>query len=363
MTNTTRRHDIDWLRVITIGLLLIYHVAIVFQPWGVFIAFIQSEQSIESLWTLMSMINIWRIPLLFFVSGMGVCFAIRRRNWKHLLLERTRRILLPFLFGIVFIVPIHMVIWQTYYNQDINIMPQQGHLWFLKNIFIYVVVLSPVFYYFKKNKEGLIVKWIKRLFSSPLGIILIIAALVIEAVIMNPETYEMYALTTHGFVLGLLAFLFGFIFILSGETFWPMVLKWKWVFLVLAFSMYLLRVYVFDLKAPNYFMGIESPLWIFAMFGIAYRFLNKPSRTLTYLSQGAYPIYIVHMIFIYVGCLFILPLDIAVMIKFILLVIFTFLGSIALYDLLIKRVVLLRPLFGLKRIKRVKPETIEIKST
>ena len=47
MITTTRRHDIDWLRVITIGLLLIYHVAIVFQPWGVFIAFIQSDKSIE----------------------------------------------------------------------------------------------------------------------------------------------------------------------------------------------------------------------------------------------------------------------------------------------------------------------------
>ena len=169
MTTSTRRHDIDWLRVITIGLLLIYHVAIVFQPWGVFIAFIQNEQSMESLWTLMSMINVWRIPLLFFVSGMGVCFAIRRRNWKQLILERTRRILLPFLFGIVFIVPIHMVIWQNYYNQDINFMPQQGHLWFLKNIFIYVVVLSPVFFFFKKYQNGFLVNWIKRLFSSPLG--------------------------------------------------------------------------------------------------------------------------------------------------------------------------------------------------
>ena len=363
MITTTRRHDIDWLRVITIGLLLIYHVAIVFQPWGVFIAFIQSDKSMESLWIGMSMINVWRIPLLFFVSGMGVCFAVRRRNWKQLILERSRRILLPFLFGMVFIVPVHMVIWQNYYYQDINFIPQQGHLWFLKNIFIYVVVLSPIFFYFKKHKDGLLVKKIKLLFSNPLGFMLVIAVLVAEALIINPETYEMYALTTHGFVLGLLAFLFGFIFVLSGETFWPMVLKWRWWFLGLAFSMYIIRVLVFELKAPNFYMGIESPLWIFAMFGIAYRFLNRPSNTLTYLSQGAYPIYIIHMIFIYVGCLVILPLDIAVMIKFILLVAFTFLGSLALYDLVIRRIVFLRPLFGLKSIKKVKIDPANIKSS
>ena len=33
MTKEERRYDIDWLRVIAIGLLLIYHIAIAFQPW------------------------------------------------------------------------------------------------------------------------------------------------------------------------------------------------------------------------------------------------------------------------------------------------------------------------------------------
>ena len=86
MSTTNRRYDIDWLRVITIALLLIYHIAIVFQPWGVFIGFIQSEQSMESLWTPMTMINIWRIPLLFFVSGMGVCFAIKKAKLETIVI-------------------------------------------------------------------------------------------------------------------------------------------------------------------------------------------------------------------------------------------------------------------------------------
>ena len=72
MSTIERRYDIDWLRVIAIGFLLIYHIGIGFQPWGVFIGFIQSEKPLNSLWIPMSMLNIWRIPLLFFVSGMGV---------------------------------------------------------------------------------------------------------------------------------------------------------------------------------------------------------------------------------------------------------------------------------------------------
>ncbi len=348
MLTSTRRHDIDWLRVITIGLLLIYHVTIVFQPWGVFIGFIQSNDSLDSLWIPMSMINIWRIPLLFFVSGMGVCFAIKKRNWKQLILERSKRILLPFVFGAIFIVPIHVIIWQNYYSQDINFMPQQGHLWFLKNIFIYVIVLSPIFFYLRKYKDGFISTLFKKLFKSPLGLLVVIVPLVLEGIILNPESYELYAMTTHGFVLGLLAFLFGFLFILAGETFWPMILKWWWLFILLALSMFLIRYFVFELKAPNYYMAIESPLWIFSMFGLAYRYLNHPSKSLTYLSQGAYPIYIVHMVFIYLGSILILPLNIHVIMKFILLVAFTFIGSFVLYDLILRRISFLRPLFGLK---------------
>lgn len=348
MNPITRRYDIDWLRVITIGLLLIYHIAIVFQPWGVFIGFIQSENSLESIWIPMSMINIWRIPLLFFVSGMGVCFAIRKRNWKQLILERTQRILVPFLFGMLFIVPIHIFIWQQYYHQDIIFAPQQGHLWFLKNIFIYVIALSPVFFYLRKHKNGSINRWLKKLFSNPFGLLVIVAAFMLEAVLLNPESYEMYAMTWHGFFLGLLAFLFGFVFVLSGDTYWPTILKWRWLFITLALLFFVNRYFQFELKAPNYLMAIESCMWIFAVFGFGYKYLNHPSKTLSYLSQGAYPIYIIHMIFLYLGSVLILPLEIPTILKFILVIAFTFIGCFGLYEI-IRRIHFLRPLFGLKK--------------
>ncbi|MBA7585461.1 hypothetical protein ES708_27443 [subsurface metagenome] len=348
MSTTVRRYDIDWLRVIAIGLLLIYHIAIVFQTWGVFIGFLQNEKPLESLWVPMAMMNIWRIPLLFFVSGMGVCFAIRKRNWKELLLERTRRIFLPFLFGIIFIVPVHMVIWQKYYNQDMAYSPNPGHLWFLANIFIYVLLLTPVFFYLKRNENGRFMRWLKQLFSYPLGLLLIVVPFVLEAVLIKPEIYEMYYLTIHGFLLGLLAFLFGFCCVLSGHTFWHTILKWRWLFLALAVILFVIRFIAFELKAPNYLMAIESNFWIFTVFGFAYKYLNRPSKTLSYLSQGAYPIYIIHMIFLYLGSFLILPLGIPTTVKFILIVGFTGIGCFTMYDLLIRRVNFLRPLFGLK---------------
>ena len=109
-----RRYDIDWLRVFALGLLIIYHISIVFQPWAYFIYFPQSEKPIESIWLVMGLINIWRIPLLFIISGMGVYLAMRRRNWKELLKDRIIRILLPLIFGSLIIVPIHVYIYQAF---------------------------------------------------------------------------------------------------------------------------------------------------------------------------------------------------------------------------------------------------------
>ena len=349
MSTINRRYDIDWLRVIAIGLLLIYHIAIGFQPWGVFIGFIQSDQSLVSLWTAMAMLNVWRIPLLFFVSGMGVYFAIRRRNWKQLLAERSKRILLPFLFGIVVIVPLHIFIWQRHYLQDFSYIPNPGHLWFLGNIFAYVVILSPVFFYLKKNEDRRINQWLKKIFASPLGFLLIISAFIAETALVKPAVYEMYAMTWHGFYFGLLAFFFGFCLVFSGNAFWQMLLKYRWVLLSGALILYSIRVMEFSLKAPDYMMAIESNFWIYTVFGFAYKYLNHPSKTLSYLSQGVYPIYIIHMIFLYLGSLLIFPLDIPTLLKFILVVAFTGIGCLILYDLIIKRVSILRPLFGLKR--------------
>ena len=348
MSTPDRRYDIDWLRVIAIGLLLIYHIGIGFQPWGVFIQFIQNNEPLNALWIPMSMINIWRIPLLFFVSGMGVCFALRKRNWWQLISERTKRILLPFIFGIIFVVPIHIFIWQMYYKQDLVYSPHPIHLWFLGNIFIYVILLSPLFYYLKRNEHGKIHKWLEKLFGNPLGLLFIMAVFIMEALLIRPEIYETYAMTLHGFLLGLLAFLIGFLCIYSGKYFWENVLKWRWILISTAMTLFLLRLFAFELKAPNYLLSMESTLWIMALFGFAFKHLNRPGRSLRYLSQAAYPVYIIHMVFLYLGAYFIMPLEVPVILKFALVIIFTFAGSFIFYEFVIRRIWFIKPLFGLK---------------
>lgn len=345
---TERRHDIDWLRVIAIGLLLIYHIAIIFQPWAMFIGFIRSDEPVEALWTPMTMLNVWRIPLLFYVSGMGFYFAMRKRNWKQLLQERTIRILLPFIFGIVAITPLHMFIFQKYYNLPLGYYPHQGHLWFLGNIFVYVLLLLPLCYYLKKHEHGIIKVVLSTIMSHPGGPLLISLFFVIEVLLVKPQLFSLYAQTWHGFFNGFLAFFFGFLFVYSGKTFWQTILKWRWLYIGLAIILYGIRFVVFATEAPGYLTAIESNCWIFGVFGFGYKYFNKPSKTLSYLSQAAYPVYIIHMFVLFAGAMLILPLKIPALIQFVAITVFTVVGCFLIYEFIIRRIRILRPLFGLK---------------
>ncbi|AHW60881.1 Acyltransferase family protein [Draconibacterium orientale] len=345
---TERRYDIDWLRVLAIGLLLIYHIAIVFQPWAMFVGFIKSNESLESLWKPMTLLNVWRIPLLFYVSGMGVYFAMRKRNYKQLLTERTRRILVPLIFGALAIAPLHFIIFQKFYHLPLGYYPHMGHLWFLGNIFIYVLVFTPLFFYLLKNEEGKFKKGLSALMKNPLGPLSLSVFFIAEALLVKPQIFSVYAETWHGFFLGLLAFFFGFLFIYSGQQFWQTISKWKWLYLGLALFLYIIRLLVYETNSPGYLMAIESNCWIFAVFGLGYQYLNKPSATLSYLSQAAYPVYIIHMFALYAGALIILPTQLPPMAKFVAVTAFTFATCYVVYELIIRRVGVLRPLFGLK---------------
>ncbi|SJZ75119.1 acyltransferase family protein [Sediminibacterium ginsengisoli] len=337
-----RRYDIDWLRVIAIGLLLIYHTAIAFQPWGPLIGFITNNQSWESLWLPMTMLNVWRIPILFFISGMGVCLAFRRKTWRQLLQERFGRILIPFLFGFFTIVPLQAYIAGCYYQQRTGYMPGAGHLWFLGNIFLYLLLLLPAFWFLKKSRHA--VSLIQKISTSLLFPFMIMGVFMIETLIVQPVLFELYAMTMHGFALGLTAFFFGFCFILGGDPFLRMLLKWRWLFLVMSLLLYACRLN----GTGNTVIAAESVSWVFAVLAFGYHYLNRPGRLLRYLSQAAYPVYIVHMLFLYLASLLVFPMTMPVALKFILVLLLTCAGCFAFYGFVIRRIKLMRMLFGLK---------------
>ncbi len=339
-----RRYDIDWIRVIAIGLLIIYHTAVAVQPWGIMIGFIADKNSWPGLWAPMQILNVWRIPLLFFVSGMGVYFAMRSRTWKELMSERSRRIFLPYVFGMFAIVPIQVLLWRYNYNMQLFYQYSPAHLWFLGNIFAYVVIFTPLFYAIRNTT------FLQKLFTNPLSILLPIAFLIAEALIIKPVPYEMYAMTWHGFFLGLIAFFFGYCFAFTGKPFWEMLLKWWWALLIIAVVLATLRLRS-PMTTPVYLIPPESVCWILLVFTLGYKFLNRDSKALRYLSEAAYPVYIIHLVFQFLASMLIFPLAIPVPLQFVLVVVLTLSGCLLVYEYIIKRTKVTRILFGLKPVQ------------
>ena len=109
---TTRRYDIDWLRVLVFGLLIFYHVGMFFVPWGWHI-----KNNIIYEWPMwpMRFLNQWRLPILFVISGMGTYYALNKRNGWQFAGERIKRLLVPLLFGMAVIVPV-----QVYAERVVN---------------------------------------------------------------------------------------------------------------------------------------------------------------------------------------------------------------------------------------------------
>lgn len=124
------------------------------------------------------------------------------------------------------------------------------------------------------------------------------------------------------------------------------------VALGLAFASYLVRLLVFEIeRTPKPMEAFESMLWMLAVAGFGARYLNVPSAALSYFSKAVYPIYIVHMPIQFIAAYVIFGWSLPAMVKLLLLIAVTLVGSWALYEYVLRRINVLRPLFGMKYIK------------
>ena len=117
---------------------------------------------------------------------------------------------------------------------------------------------------------------------------------------------------------------------------------------MIAFLLYLIRGFLFEFVGLQSLTAIEAFSWMISIFGYGTKFLNNKSTRLSYFSTAVYPIYILHMPLQFFFSLFIIPLDIPAILKLILIIMSTLISSFTIYDLIIKRLKWIRPLFGLK---------------
>lgn len=144
-----RLYFLDWLRVISISLVFLHHV---FMPFSTNHGWlIKNEETSEILSAILIFFEQWRPHLLFLIAGAGTYLAFSKRTALGFFGERTKRLLLPFYFGVFFINPP-----QTYfsniqkYDFFFDLYPEVftngrlQHLWFIKLLFVFSVISIPI---------------------------------------------------------------------------------------------------------------------------------------------------------------------------------------------------------------------------
>lgn len=366
-----RRYDLDWIRVLVFGLLIFYHIGMFFVHWG---WHIKNNVIYEWLWLPMSFVNQWRLSALFFISGMGTCFALSHRSLGTFMEERLSRLGLPFFFGTLFLIAPQVYIERLVNGQFTGgyfeffpteffqgIYPEGNfswhHLWFLPYLLSYSLLLGPLFVYLRNHPNNAFLNWCRRLLAKPWGLLLFILPLYFPEAFVEP-----FFKVTHAFYNDwyahlhyALIFFYGFLFIQLKEAFWPALEKLRRPALVLGIITYsLLAGWFWHIEDSPLVHFSEAAikvsnclLWIFIILAYGAKYLNRSSPLLAYCNRAVYPFYIFHQTLIILFAYFIIDKDWSLGVKFSFLVMTTFLSCWLLYEL-VKRIKLGRVLFGIK---------------
>ena len=343
----TRYHEIDALRVVALVLLIIYHIFICYQPFAETIQFLQYDPLLEDYWFIGELLNVWRIPVLFLISGMAVGFILPRRSVKELIHDRMMRLVPPLVFGSFVIVPIFPAIYAWYHGQSFSYIPNPGHLWFVVNLVSYSILLVPLVVYVKKRPENVLIRGLRKTF--PFGLLVALPApLMLETVLSQPFGFAFFPFR---FWYGLICYAVGFLFVSVGESFWTSIRRVCHVALPGALVLYLGRMEFVRwdlLRANHWTTALESGLWMLSFLGYGSILLSRPSKAFAYLNKAVFPIYIIHMPVQQLVAFFIFRWKLGPEITFVLHVVLSFVICGLCYEWVIRRLPFLYPVMGMK---------------
>ncbi|MDF0715180.1 acyltransferase family protein [Muricauda sp. 334s03] len=371
MKTTIRRYDLDWLRVIVFGLLIFYHVGMFFVPWG---WHLKNNVIYDWLRWPMLFLNQWRLPILFVISGMGTYYALGKRSMGRFVWERFLRLGIPLVAGMILIVPPQVYFerlvegqfsgsyWEYFTTIAFDGVYPEGnlswhHLWFLPYLLTFSWVLAPLFVYLRSHQTRFI-EWIKRLIQKTWGIYAFVIPLYFVESLIEPFFPVTHALVDDwfNFIFSIILFFYGFILIATGDVFWQTVSKVKQKALALGIIGFSGQLIIWLFFEDSYVIHFTEAFlkvvnlwsWILVLFAYAAQYLNKPSKGLAYANRAVYPFYILHQTVTISIAYYLMDLSWGFVPKAFILVLGTFGISWLIYDLVILRIPVLHPLFGLK---------------
>ncbi len=382
-TGVCRRYDLDWLRVIAFGVLIYFHAAVAFLPQGIPMT-LNAEPSV-GLTIAVAFSHQFRLALLFFVSGCGVYFATRSKGRNAFIKERSRRLLVPLIFGVVVLVPIMVYLektyigaleldyWHFYLEYFTEGVYPRGHLswhhfWFLAYLYLFCLLAWPIF---RRIREANGRQWINETLTryrlNGFGIYLFILPLLLVEIPLRPifpgfrDLIHDWASFSHWFMVFVAGFVFAFergllsdaeklrtislcaAVLVSSLLFWQFWQPSKMKLLPFAGEQVDALAYLWFcvLRISN------AWLWILVCVGYSARYLNRPSVVLSALNRAVYPTFCLHLPVLVALESVVLPMNLSIAMKFFLITSITMCILYVLYQLL-RRISFLHVFVGMR---------------
>ncbi len=372
-----RQYFIDWLRIGLIISVFFFHVGMIFRPeqWHV-----NSDKSFEFIDPMMWWLHLWRMPLLFLVSGVGTFYAIgHRTSWQYVK-ERFRRLYIPFVFGFFTLVPLMVYVERIdAYDSFLDYIPHMfddgpypvgniswHHLWFILYLLIISLMIAPFFNYTKSERYNMLRGKLTTITSKQMGLNWLLPIIILSQLILRQyfpkSTHALYNDWAY-FTYYLLFFMSGFILFTSYKVIDALVrdrrlyLYQTIVFTTLLFSL----PYIFGTPSAiqNYSRGIVEMVISLScgLTAIGYfkKYFNKDHKYRKVLNEVIYPFYLLHQpVLIFIGYV-VVKWEVSYALQALLIILLS-LAGIIFSIFIIKQFDFLRLIFGMKRKSLVEAE-------
>jgi peptidoglycan/LPS O-acetylase OafA/YrhL len=371
-----RLHYLDWLRVLAILGVFLFHAV---HPFDVFPWEIKNGEQSTIVTFFVAFLAPWGMPLFFLLSGAGSWFALRRRTGRQYIAERVRRLLIPFVVGSLILSPIQLCfqwrqqaqlglfagsLWEFLKARGLNLGPQVFswagyHLWFLGFLFAYSLIGLPVFQWLDRQRGRQLVQWLGQLGARRGGILVFLLPLIIVQLAVRPLFLDEHDWADFAFML--LLFVIGYIlyadkrFARAVRRDWPITLVLAIVttlFILAAGAMDVATKWMESPGTPGFFLvwtawSVNSYCWSMFMLCIGMRYLDFTNRWLQYGQQRIMPFFLFHQPAIVVIAFYVVQWDVSLWVKLPVVVLGSFLVSLGLSEIL-RRFGPARVLLGMK---------------
>ncbi|MHA2075859.1 MAG: acyltransferase family protein [Candidatus Hodarchaeales archaeon] len=261
---------------------------------------------------------------------------------------------------------------------------ETGHLWFLVMLFAYSLLLLPIFIYLRRESSFHLIDRFGRFFDKSWTIFMLAIPISLIEVVFTAELFGGW----NRYVYALLI-IYGFLLASDKRIGKSLQKHWKHALVlgILLSMVYIVTVVIFaailqtdplisyDLLSILWriLKGITGWCWIIAILGFfSYktqsqkeqlsedkttnsqglkRILNPETMGSIgqYANKAQLPVYVLHQTIIVIVAFFIVPLDLNLYIKFLIISLLSLVITLLFYDIGVKRLRITRFLFGMKR--------------